>query len=54
MEIVGILSLVVIFSALGAVLYVWWQKFISNKPDRYGKGPKHELRGSENNTKDIV
>lgn len=54
MEIVGVLFLVVMFLALGAVLYAWWQKFIMNRPDRYGKGPQHELRGSENHTKDVV
>ncbi len=30
-----------------AIIFAWWQKFLANRPDRYGKGPGHELRGPE-------
>lgn len=33
--------------ALWAILYSWWQKFVRNRPDRYGKGPGHDPRGME-------
>jgi len=29
------------------ILWTWWQKFGNNRPDRYGKGPGHDLRGAE-------
>lgn len=32
---------------LGFILWAWWQKFAKNHPDRYGKGPGHDLRGTE-------
>ena len=32
---------------LGFILWAWWQKFAKNRPDGYGKGPGHDLRGAE-------
>ena len=32
---------------LGFILWAWWQKFVKNRPDLYGKGPGHDLRGAE-------
>ncbi len=47
MKYLGFLAAALIALALGAVLYAWWQKFVNNRPDRYGKGPGHDLRGME-------
>ena len=47
MEILGLIFLGLIGLAMWAVLYAWWHKFVTNRPDRYGKGPGHELRGPE-------
>ncbi|GIT92352.1 hypothetical protein JANAI62_28100 [Jannaschia pagri] len=33
--------------AVGAILYSWWHKFVTNTPEKYGKGPGHDLRGPE-------
>ncbi|QUJ78182.1 hypothetical protein KDD17_16935 [Sulfitobacter albidus] len=38
----ALLALIVLY-----ILWVWWQKFVANRPDRYGKGPGHDLRGAE-------
>ena len=37
------------FLAFLACFMVWafWQKLVRNRPDRYGKGPGHDLRGAE-------
>ena len=32
---------------LWAVVWAWWHKFVTNQPERYGKGPGHDLRGPE-------
>ncbi|MDU8926382.1 hypothetical protein RXV86_03195 [Alisedimentitalea sp. MJ-SS2] len=47
MEYLGYLFLALNALFIGAVLYAWWQKFVRNRPDRYGKGPGHDLRGME-------
>jgi hypothetical protein len=47
MELLGLIFLAIMALALAAVLFAWWQKFIRNRPDRYGKGPGHDLRGME-------
>jgi len=45
--ILGIVMLLVIAAAVGAILWSWWQKFVNDRPDLYGKGPGHDLRGAE-------
>ena len=29
------------------MLWAFWQKFVAGRPDLYGKGPGHDLRGPE-------
>lgn len=43
----GWLFLAFLALVVAAVLYAWWQKFVTGRPDRYGKGKGHELRGPE-------
>ena len=31
----------------GFMLWALWQKFVAGRPDLYGKGPGHDLRGPE-------
>ena len=31
----------------GFMLWAFWQKFVERRPDLYGKGPGHDLRGPE-------
>ncbi|MEL7260758.1 MAG: hypothetical protein AAF822_10270 [Pseudomonadota bacterium] len=31
----------------GFMLWAFWQKFVAKRPDLYGKGPGHDLRGPE-------
>ena len=33
--------------AVWDILYAWWQKFVRNRSDLYGKGPGHDPRGME-------
>jgi len=46
-EFLGVLMLVFLALVLCFILWAWWQKFVNQRPDRYGKGPGHELRGPE-------
>lgn len=43
----GYVAIGLMLLAVCAVLWAWWQKFVNNRPDRYGKGPGHDLRGPE-------
>lgn len=43
----GYLGAAFIVAIPAIILYTWVQKFLFNRPDRYGKGPGHELRGPE-------
>lgn len=43
----GILMLAFLAFVICFILWAWWQKFVNNRPDRYGKGPGHDLRGAE-------
>ncbi|WP_299613026.1 hypothetical protein [uncultured Tateyamaria sp.] len=47
MEYLGYLMGAFIVFVLGFIFWAWWQKFVNNRPDRYGKGPGHDLRGAE-------
>ncbi|UWR11808.1 hypothetical protein [Sulfitobacter mediterraneus] len=46
-EVLGVIMLAFLVFVLSFILWAWWQKFVNNRPDRYGKGPGHELRGPE-------
>ena len=47
MNFFGYFFLAFVGLVIGAVLYAWWHKFVSNRPDKYGKGPGYDLRGAE-------
>ena len=49
LEFLGYVFVGLVVIALAAMLHAWWQKFVHNRPDRYGKGPGHDLRGPERN-----
>ena len=46
-EFLGYLMCAFIVFVLGFIFWGWWQKFVNNRPDRYGKGPGHDLSGAE-------
>lgn len=47
MEYLGYLAGVLLVLLICFMIWGYWQKFVNNRPDRYGKGPGHELRGPE-------
>ena len=47
MKYMGFLAIAFMGAAICAVRWAWWQKFVNDRPDRYGKGPGHDLRGPE-------
>lgn len=46
-EVLGYIAGGLLVFVLGFILWGWWQKFVHNRPDRYGKGQGHDLRGPE-------
>ena len=47
MEYLGYLAGILLVLLLGFMLWGYWQKFVNIRPDLYGKGPGHDLRGPE-------
>ncbi|MBV2359735.1 hypothetical protein KUH32_08110 [Thalassococcus sp. CAU 1522] len=47
MDVLGYLFVAFLCLVFGAIGYAWWQKFVHDRPDRYGKGRGHDLRGPE-------
>ena len=47
MVFLGVIMLAFLIFLMGFILWAWWQKFVNDRPDLYGKGPGHELRGPE-------
>ncbi|UWR23035.1 hypothetical protein [Sulfitobacter sp. S190] len=46
-EVLGYIALGHLVFIIGFIFWAWWQKFVNDRPDRYGKGPGHDLRGPE-------
>ena len=46
-EFLGVVMLLFLVFLAGFMGWAMWQKFVANRPDRYGKGPGHDLRGPE-------
>lgn len=47
MKYLGVLMFVFLVFLIGFIMWAMWQKLVKDRPDKYGKGKGHDLRGAE-------